>query len=183
MRRTRFPPGRALRAHRPIRPNVQATSAPRPSSPVLNSLPGTSPKPVPMSASTAVVQGWSSAIQAFEEASYTSDWRSPDLAATEVDPELAFVVSDLRTLARTGIVSKVSTKLVSVGVISLSGETAQLVGCVIRDETDLYSSTGRPVADGSGPAHPQVISAEMVETSVGWKVKSETSKEAKCPFA
>ena len=136
-----------------------------------------------MSAGTAVVQGWLSAIQALEQASYTSDWRSPDLAATEVDPELSRVVSDLRGLARAGIVTKGSTKLVSVGVISLNGETAQLVGCVTGDEANFYSSTGRPAPDSSGRAGPQIISAEMAETSVGWKVESETSKEAPCPFA
>jgi hypothetical protein len=136
-----------------------------------------------MSASTAVVQGWLSALQALEQASYTSDWRSPDLAATEVDPELSQVVSDLRGLARAGIVTKGSTTLVSVGVISLNGDTAQLVGCVTGDQANFYSSTGRPVPDSSGRAGAQVISAEMGETAVGWKVKSETSKEARCPFA
>jgi hypothetical protein len=165
------------------RAGLHVTSVPRLNSPGRTLSRGSSPKPVPMSASTAVVQGWLSALQALEQASYTSDWRSPDLAATEVDPELSQVVSDLRGLARAGIVTKGSTTLVSVGVISLNGDTAQLVGCVTGDQANFYSSTGRPVPDSSGRAGAQVISAEMGETAVGWKVKSETSKEARCPFA
>lgn len=153
-------------------------SAPDPSPRQANPL-----NPVPMSASTAIVQGWLSALQAVDEASYTSNWRSPDLAATEVDPELVLEVSDLHALARAGIVTRGTTTLVSVGVVSLSGDTAQLVGCVTRGEINVFASTGRPLPGASGRAGPEVISAEMIETSMSWKVKSETSKESPCPFA
>jgi hypothetical protein len=128
------------------------------------------------------VQGWLSALYAFDEASRTSDWRSPDLTATAVDPELDVVVSELRALARAGIVTTGSTQLTRVSVVSVSGNTAQLVGCVNRREIEIYSSTRRPVPGAAGRAGPEVISAELAATFAGWKVKSETYKEAQCPF-
>ena len=91
-------------------------------------------------------------------------------------------MSELRSLSNSGVVAKGTTQLIGVGVISLSGDTAQLVGCVMRGEIDIYSSTGRPVPGPAGRAGPDVIRAEMTETSLGWKVKSETTEEAQCPF-
>ncbi len=153
-----------------------------PSSPGNELVGANSKQPVEMSTGTAIVQGWLSALYAFDEASRTSDWRSPDLTATEVDPELDAVVSELRALARAGVVTTGNTNFIRVAVISVSGNTAQLVGCVNRGEIEVYSSSRRRVPGDAGRAGPEVISAELAATFAGWKVKSETNKEAQCPF-
>ncbi|MGO9341316.1 MAG: hypothetical protein ACLP6E_02170 [Acidimicrobiales bacterium] len=171
----------ALTGSAPLAPSV--TDGRRPSSADTTVAHAYSLQPVAMSTGTAIVQGWLSALHALDEASYTSDWRSPDLAATEVEPELTLVVSELRALARARVVTTGSTQFVRVGDVSLSGSTAQLVGCVNRGEIEVYSSTGHPVPGPAGRAGPEVISAELAATSTGWKVKSETSKEEQCPLA
>ncbi len=153
-----------------------------PSSPDTSLVRAKSTLPVAMSTGTAIVQGWLSALYAFDEASRTSDWRSPYLTATEVNPELDVVVSELRALARARIVTTGNTQLMRVSVVSVSGSTAQLVGCVNRGEIEVFSSTRRPVPGAAGRAAREVISAEMAATFAGWKVKSETNKEAQCPF-
>jgi hypothetical protein len=127
------------------------------------------------------VSGWLAALEAFDAAAHTSDWRSSALTATHIDPQRSVVVSQLRSLSRAGIVAQGSEHLVNVRVLSVNGTSAEVLGCVIDDEVDVYSSTGRPVAGPAGKAGPDVIWSEMSETSTGWKVDSETTEEESCP--
>lgn len=79
--------------------------------------------------------------------------------------------------------AKGATQLVSVGVVSMSHSHAGLIGCLNSDEVDVFWATNRPVVGASTRPGSYVVNAEMEATSLGWKVESESIKEAPCPFA
>jgi hypothetical protein len=131
--------------------------------------------------SAEAAQVWIAATNAFAIASLTDYWRSPALAATEVGPELTASQSLLRSHSEAGIVSRGSLKILSVRVTSVTGTDAQVVGCVGGDPFDIYLTTGRPVlGNAKATAESRVFSAQVIQTSSGWKVDRQSMKEGPC---
>jgi hypothetical protein len=131
--------------------------------------------------SAEAAQDWIAATNAFAIASLTDYWTSPALVATEVGPELTASQSLLRSRSETGIVSRGSLKILSVRVTSVTGTYAQVVGCVGGDQFDMYLSTGRPVPGNTKEnTESRVFSAQVIQTSSGWKVSRQSMKEGPC---
>jgi hypothetical protein len=139
------------------------------------------PSPAWLVASAEAAQGWIASTNAFANASYTDDWKSPALGATEAATELKAAQSTLRSLSEEGIVTRGSPKILSVQVTSMSGSFAHVVGCVGGDQIEVYVGTGRPVGGISGkPGISKLVSADLVQTSTGWKVEKQSAKEDQC---
>ena len=139
------------------------------------------PSPAWLVASAEAAQGWIASTNAFANASYTDDWNSPALAATEAATQLSAAQSTLRSLSEDGIVTRGLPKILSVQVTSMSGSLAHVVGCVGGDQIEVYLSTGRPVRGTAGqPGSPKLVSADLVQTSTGWKVEKQSAKEDQC---
>ena len=147
---------------------------------------GRSPKsaaasPAWLMSSADAAQDWIAATNAFAIASFTDYWASPALVATEVGPELTASQSLLRSHSETGIVSRGSLKILSVRVTSVTGTYAEVVGCVGGDLFDMYLSTGRSVPGNTKEnAESRVFSAQVIQTSSGWKVSRQSMKEGPC---
>lgn len=139
------------------------------------------PSPAWLVASAEAAQGWIASTNALANASYTDDWNSPALGATEAASELSAAQSSLRSLSEEGIVTRGSPKILSVQVTSMSSSFANVVGCVGGDQIEVYLATGRPVRGIAGrPGSPKLVSADLVQTSTGWKVEKQSAKEDQC---
>ena len=139
------------------------------------------PSPAWLMSSAEAAQDWIAATNAFAIASLTDYWRSPALAATEVGPELTASQSLLRAHSEAGIVSRGSPRILSVRVTSVSQTYAQVVGCVGGDQFDIYVSTGLPVSGNTkASTTSRVFSAQVIQTSGGWKVSRQSMKEGPC---
>jgi hypothetical protein len=139
------------------------------------------PSPAWLVASAEAAQGWIASTNAFANASYTDDWNSPALAATEAATQLSAARFTLRSLSEEGIVTRGLPKILSVQVTSMSGSLAHVVGCVGGDQIEVYLGTGRPVRGTAGqPGISKLVSADLVQTSVGWKVEKQSAKEDQC---
>jgi hypothetical protein len=137
--------------------------------------------PAWLMSSAEAAQDWIAATNAFAIASLTDYWKSPALAATEVGPELTASQSLLRSHSQTGIVSRGSLRILSVRVTSVSETNAQVVGCVGGDQFDIYLSTGRPVPGNTEEnTESRVFSAQVIQTSSGWKLARQSMKEGPC---
>lgn len=171
---------RAEGSNRPSRPTTQGHDhSPRGSgsSPAQKS----APSPAWLVASAEAAQGWIASTNALANASYTDDWNSPALGATEAASELSAAQSSLRSLSEEGIVTRGSPKILSVQVTSMSSSFANVVGCVGGDQIEVYLATGRPVRGIAGrPGSPKLVSADLVQTSTGWKVEKQSAKEDQC---
>jgi hypothetical protein len=140
----------------------------------------TPPSPAWLVASAEAAQGWIAATNAFANASYTDDWNSPALVATEAAPELSEQQATLRSLSRLGIVGRGSPKILSVQVTSMSASFAQVLGCIGGDQIDIYLATGRPVPGKATSSSPRGVSADLVLTPSGWKVQKESVEVGQC---
>jgi hypothetical protein len=121
-------------------------------------------------------------MDAYDDAAYTDDWQSPELGATQVDPALAGGQASLRWLAAAGDVAVGTPKILGITVDVESATSAYVVGCLGGDEIDIKRSTGLPVPGDLGEdTIPDVFNAQMVKTSSGWKLESQSVEEAQCP--
>jgi hypothetical protein len=145
--------------------------APRPLSPS---------SPAPLVTSTKVVQGWISAFEAYIEAAYSDDWSSPSLPETTVEPELGKVEAELRWMAAAHDVITGTAQIESVQVSALSGSSAAVVSCVdglvMNGPQD--GASGAEVVQSS---LPDLYHAQMLQTSGGWKLESESEEVEQCP--
>ena len=165
----------ALRS-RPTTSHVSAPAKAKPSSEQKSP-----PSPAWLMASAEAAQGWIAATNAFANASYTDDWNSPALEATEASSALSISQSTLRSLSDKGVVARGSPEILSVQVTSVSGSVAQVVGCVGGDQMEVYLAGGRPVPGNAGKAaDPRLVSADLVQTANGWKVTKQSTKEGQC---
>jgi hypothetical protein len=155
----------------PLRP-PKATE----SSPVKKS----APSPAWLIASADAAQGWIAATNAFASAAYTDDWNSSALQATETAPALSIAQSTLRSHYEAGIVARGSPKIAGVRVTSMSESVAQVVGCVSASQLEVYLFSGRPVPGKQAASNSLVVSAEVVETTDGWKVQKQSAREGQC---
>jgi hypothetical protein len=137
--------------------------------------------PAWLMASAEAAQGWIAATNAFANASYTDDWNSPALVATEEGPELGASQSALHSLSDAGIVARGTPQILSVQVTSVGKSFAQVLGCVGGDQIHVYLSTGLPVPGRAGQASlGQSVSADLVQTTSGWKVQKQSTGGGKC---
>ena len=142
---------------------------------------GTAPNSAWLMSSADAAQTWIAATNAFAIASLTDYWTSPALVATEVGPELAASQSLLRAHSETGVVSRGSLRILSVRVTSVTRTYAQVVGCVGGDQFDIFLSTGRPVPGNTKEnTESRVFSAQVIQTSSGWKVSRQSMEEGPC---
>ena len=132
-------------------------------------------------ANADAAQGWIAAMDAYDEAAYSDDWRSPDLVATRTEAALELAQASLRKMASEDEISRGTARILAVEVYSEGPDAAEVTGCIGGDEVVVYRSTGRPVTGDPGEsAVPDVFHAQMVDVGGHWKLEYQTVTEAQC---
>jgi len=139
------------------------------------------PSPAWLVASAEAAQAWVAATNAFADASYTDDWNSAALAATELQPELSHTQSNLHWLSAAGIVARGAPQILSVQVTSLTGSLAGVAACVSWNHSYIFLATDQPVRSIANSRGPVVFSSEMRHVASGWKLANQSQKEGPCP--
>jgi hypothetical protein len=135
--------------------------------------------PEPVASSEDVVRAWFAALDAFVEAGYDGDWKSPGLAATAVQPELGDEESELRWYASAGLVTAGTPQVEGMEVNELTQSSAVVVACVGGIEFVKPSQVSNASLDNP-PTKDQELQIIVIDTSAGWRVKSETKVGSKC---
>jgi hypothetical protein len=127
---------------------------------------------------TAVLQAYRAASNAFVHALATANPNDPALAATMVDPELVSIRANLVGDRQKGIVGRGAVTL-HPKLTSLSPTTATVVDCIYSASELVYQATGKPVPPVTPPENDGV-NATLVLTGGTWKLSEQTVTEGKC---
>jgi len=128
----------------------------------------------------AVLTAWRAAIVAFDTAALTDDWQSPALAATAVPPALNIATSVLKHMAANAEVGEGRDRILAARVLSADSTHALVSGCVYGHEIAVYRGTSRPVPGSAGEVGTVLITSTLIDTSAGWKVEDQFTKEEPC---
>lgn len=149
----------------------------------LKTPPKRTPSPSPVAISDDAVRAWFAAVNAFAEAAYDDNWRSSGLAATTVQPELGSEQAELRRYAAAGMIAVGAPQIESMAVSQLTNSSATVTSCI--GGLQFMRETNNGASSDSPSAGNQELQVEVIDTSTGWKVKSEVKSEEKvgapCP--
>jgi hypothetical protein len=140
--------------------------------------PSPSPSPSPVTISDDAVRAWFAALNAFAEAGFDDDWRSPGLAATTVQPQLASEQAELRWYAAAGMIAAGAPQIESMQVSQLTSSSAMVTSCVggVQFMKETINGASSNVSSGG---HEE-LQVEVIDTPNAWKVKSEKKVGAQC---
>ena len=92
-----------------------------------------------------ILSAWLAAQKAFDTAALTSDPDQPDLAATTVDPQLAWSEALLQRMKGSGQVARGPVNYGKPEVVRLSSDNARVTSCEFDAEVVVSVDSGRPV--------------------------------------
>jgi hypothetical protein len=135
--------------------------------------------PEPVTSSEEIVRAWFAALDAFVDAGHNDDWDSPGLSATAVQPELADEESELRWYAAAGLIAAGTPQIEGMQVDESTSSSATVTTCLGGIEF-VKPSQRNSASIGSPPANDEELQVVVIDTSTGWKVRSERKVGSKC---
>jgi hypothetical protein len=127
-----------------------------------------------------VISAWLAAEVAFEQAALTADPDQPDLAATTVDPQLAWSQSLLAQMQSSGEVSRGPVDHGHPQILAQQAGVATVRSCMYDAEVVESSVTGRPVPGEAGQVDFELFTSTMEQTDTGWKLSTQTVGVGSC---
>ncbi|MGD0392209.1 MAG: hypothetical protein ABSC41_06155 [Acidimicrobiales bacterium] len=127
-----------------------------------------------------VVSGWLAAETAFGDAARTSDPDAPELAATTIDPQLAWTRSLLERMDASGQIAKGPVHFGTPHVIALHGDEATVRTCARDAEIVIFAASGRAAPGILGQADYELFTSAMRQTEGGWKLLTQEVGVGQC---
>jgi len=135
--------------------------------------------PEPVISSEDVVRAWFAALDAFVTAGYDGDWDSSKLDATTVQPELGDEESELRWYAAAGLTAVGTPQVEGMQVVELTTTSATVTACLGGIEFVKPSQKNNMLTDIPQTSDEE-LQVGLIDTSTGWKVRSEVKVGSKC---
>ena len=127
-----------------------------------------------------VVSGWLAAESAFADAARTSDPYAPELAATTIDPQLAWSRSLLERMGASGEIATGQSNYGTPRVVALHGNRATVRTCARDAEITVFAATGKPAPGIPGRVDFELFISTMEQTEGGWKLLTQKVGTGQC---
>jgi hypothetical protein len=128
----------------------------------------------------AIVNGWKSALNAYDNAARQGHWDSHALAASFNSPLLQSVENNLHRIDEAGDIAIGNTRVLRVAVIHADQYVAMVSGCVQDNEIVVSKFTKEPVPGILGRADEETFEAVLRKHFSVWKVASQSVAEGTC---
>ena len=127
-----------------------------------------------------VLSGWLAAESAFANAARTPDPNAPELAATTIDPQLAWSRSLLERMVAAGQIAEGPVQYGTPRVISLHGGLATVQTCAWDQEIVVYGASGRVAPGIPGQVDFELLTSTMQQSDAGWKMLTQEVGIGQC---
>jgi hypothetical protein len=127
-----------------------------------------------------VVSAWVAAESAFADAARTANRNAPELAATTINPQLAWSRALLERMSASGEIATGQSHYGTPRVIALVGHQATVRTCAWDEEITIFAASGRPAPGIPGQVDFELFTSTMEQTAAGWKLLSQIVGTGQC---